>query len=392
MKGELSIPLLLLFLSGCNNHNPPDHHITAGEFPAKDSITYAQGFTLSNGANGVKSITVSNPWQYAENISYHYLLSDSFRVSRVIDEFNCEIKTPVKRVVCLSTTHIGFLEFITETGSVAGVSGKDFICNRDIALKFSNGLIQDVGYDENLNYELLLQLQPDVVFSYGVSSAVTKTMKKLNELGIPVVMIGEYLEQEPLAKMEWVKMFAAFYNKERIIGHKFDSVAGRYNNIIKLSSSVKGTKPTVLLGLPFRGTWYVSGVQSYIAQLINDAGGRYIWDDLQFNESRPMNLESIFERAIQADFWLNTGDAETLNSIKEVDNRFQQLQAFQNQQIYNNNALMNATGGNAFFESGVVEPDIILADLVSILHPQLLPSHSLKYYRKLYWQNNEHFR
>jgi len=344
-------------------------------------VKYARGFSMkTQGLTLV--VTVKDPWQHASGVRYNYILSDTFSRSHTVDEFNCQIKTPVKSVVCLSTTHIGFIAFLDKITSVSGISGKDFVVNEALRARFDHGLVTDVGYDENLNYELLLKLKPDVVFAYGVSMAITNTIGKLNELGIPVVMIGEYLEEEPLAKMEWVKVFAALYKQELEVAMKFDSVAERYNHLAHLAADSE-TRPGVLLGLPWRGTWYISGSQSYVARLITDAGGKYIWGHLNYNESRPMALEEVFEHALSADFWLNPGDTRSKKDILSVDERFSKLPPFTNNRVFNNNNVLNKSGGNAFFESGVVEPDIILSDLIYILHPQLLPSYTLKYYRKL---------
>lgn len=159
-------------------------------------------------------------------------------------------------------------------------------------------------------------------------------------------------------------------------------MADEYNRLTKLAVN-SGAKPEVLLGLPWKGTWYVSGAQSYIACLIRDAGGKYIWDHLNFNESRPMALEKVFEHALNADFWLNPGDVRSKDDIIAVDERFGAFSAFRGNRVYNNNNMQNQSGGNPIFESGVVEPHLILSDLICILHPHLLPSHTLKYYRKL---------
>jgi len=215
-----------------------------------------------------------------------------------------------------------------------------------------------------------------------VSGTVTNTVRKLNELGIPTILIAEYLEEVPLAKMEWIKVFGALFNRETIATCKFDSVANKYRQLCALTANLT-SKPSVLLGLPWRGTWYVSGGSSYVAKLIADAGGEYIFSDYDFKDSRPITLEKVFERALGADFWLNSGDAVSLHDIFRVDERFTNLSAVKQKRVYNNNNKIIPPGGNAFFESGVVEPEIILSDLIYILHPQLLPSHQLKYYRKL---------
>ncbi|HEX2394356.1 MAG TPA: ABC transporter substrate-binding protein, partial [Bacteroidales bacterium] len=344
-------------------------------------VKYAQGFAL-NLSGKTTVLTVKNPWQNATGIVYRYILSDTIKTSHFIDDFTWAVKTPVKNVICLSTTHVGLISFFGLTKSITGVSGKNYIVNELVRREIENGNIFDVGYDEGLNYELIVKLKPDVVFAYGVSVSITNTVRKLNELGIPVVLIGEYLEPDPLGKMEWVKAVSACYGMYDMVSQKFDSVADRYTELAGMAGKT-GNNPEVLLGLPWRGNWYVSGARSYIARLITNAGGNYIWRDLDFNESRPLGLEMIYEKALTADFWINPGEARTKNEIISVDPRFANLPCMISDRVYNNDNRMSPTGGNDFFETGVVEPDIILSDLIAILQPHLLPSYKLKYYRKV---------
>jgi iron complex transport system substrate-binding protein len=374
--------IITLIFTGCGNKNPVGNSFSDGK-TSSDSlkVIYAKGFTLESGQNTI-NLVVKDPWQNASDVRFNYLLSDTFETTEIIDEYNCLIKTPVSNVVCLSTTHIGFIGFISEIRSISGISGKEYVVNQLLRSYINQGIVADVGYDENLNYELLLKLRPDIVFVYGIESAITKTIKKLNELGIPVIVIGEYLEEDPLAKMEWVKVFAALYGKCSSISQKFDSVAAHYHHLVSIAENTR-YKPTAFTGLPYRGTWYVSGSQSYIAQLINDAGGTYIWNHLNFNESRPMSLEKVFEQALPADYWINPGEALSKKDITLIDERFRQLNSFRNDRVFNNNNVLAEAGGNDFYESGVVEPDMILSDLIYILHPQLLPSHKLRFYQKL---------
>jgi iron complex transport system substrate-binding protein len=377
---RISWLLFIGIFSGCISNTAEKRKITGTPGIDAIQVKYATGYSMKELGEG-RVVTVKDPWQHASGIQYSYILSDTFTTG-IIDEFTCRIKTPVRNVVCLSTTHVGFIAYLGEIASVTGISGKKYIENKALRERIEKGLIVDVGYDENLNYESLLKLKPDVVFAYGVGSGIANTIRKLHELSIPVVMIGEYLEEEPLAKMEWVKVFAALYGLEETAAAKFDSVAEKYTALANMAGNSSG-KPGVLLGLPWRGTWYISGSQSYVARLIKDAGGKYIWDHLDYNESRPMALEAVYEHALAADYWLNPGDASSRKDIIAVDERFSKLLSYRNDKVFNNNNIMSQSGGNAFFESGVVEPEIILSDLIYILHPQLLPSHKLKYYRKL---------
>ncbi len=373
------VPVLLAFLlSGCFRPQPPAGMV--GSDSTRPGTLIAKGFSLEEHTGGTK-ITVHDPWQNAKDVEFTYYLSDT--VSRpYAANGKAFIRTPVRSVVCLSTTHIGFIGRLHGLSSIRGISGSNYVVNDSLRARITDGSLEDVGYDESLNYERIVELKPDVVFAYGVSGTVTATVQKLNELGIPVVLIAEYLEEEPLAKLEWIRVFGAFYGKSHEADQLFDSIAATYRNLAQQAAK-QPERPSVLLGLPWHGTWYVSGGKSYVARLVADAGANYLFSGLDFRDSRPLSLEKVYETALKADIWLNAGDAESLSGIDAVDERFANLPVRKRGAVYNNNLLMGPAGGNAFYESGVVEPDVILADLISIIHPQLLPSHKLKYYKKL---------
>jgi iron complex transport system substrate-binding protein len=369
---------LCLLFAGCKQHSLRNNDSNTIQYR---KTKYAQGFEIYSSDEGT-ILRVKNPWQQAENVIYEYKLTKNRDiVYQKIPEIRC-FKVPVEKVVCLSTTFIGFIDILEKEHTVKGISGAKYVTSPLLARKIDIGEIPDVGYDNNLNYELLLQIKPDVVFVYGISSSVASVIGRLDEMGIRSVVIAEYLEETPLAKLEWLRFIATFYDLEKKADIIVDSIASSYEKLVALAKN-QTDKPSVLLGLPWNGTWYVSGGKSYTASLIRDAGGEYIWNNLPFNDSRPISIEKVFSKAYNVDFWLNTGDANNKNDILKTEERFKELKAFKHDALYNNNNQLNPAGGNAYFEKGVVEPDIILADIISILHPRLLPSHLKKYYRKL---------
>ena len=381
MRIVLSFSLIALILTCCCRHekatdihdNPTDN--------LRVSVRFAKGFDIRDQGT-YQTLMIYNPWQKANNISYRYRLFAGDTMMNEQDR-GMNIKVPVKRVICLSTTHIGFIDYVEELGSIVGLSGSRYVSNPYLLDQINKGNVYDVGYDEGINYELILKLEPDLVIAYGVSGNETGFSEKLKELGIRVMFIAEYLEENPLAKMEWVKVFAALYQKEDEISLKYDSAVDNYSALVRKISGLEN-RPTVLLGLPWKGSWYISGGDSYIAQLISDAGGAYLWEHTRFRDSKPMSLETIFSKAYEADYWLNTGIAKSIGEILDIDKRFESLSCIKNSKVYNNNKLVNPQGGNEYFEKGVVEPDVILADLITILHPEILPSHQLKYYQRLH--------
>jgi len=241
-----------------------------------------------------------------------------------------------------------------------------------------------VGYGQGLNYEMLVDLEPDVVFLYGVEGNVTTTAGKLEELGIQTVFCAEYLEPDPLGKTEWIRLFAHFYGRENEANRSFTMLDSAYRELKDLCLEVEAEdKPGVMTGLPWKDTWYIAGGRSFAARLIADAGGAYLWKDNPSQEAFPLDLESVFSKAVNADIWINPGVASSLDELRAFDERFGELPVLRQGNIFNNNARMSEGGGNDYWESATVRPDLVLADLISVFHPELLGDHSMFYYKKM---------
>lgn len=135
--------------------------------------------------------------------------------------------------------------------------------------------------------------------------------------------------------------------------------------------------------MPYKGTWYMPGGHSYIANTLNDANGAYPWANDTHTGGIQLDFETVFATGLKADIWINPGLATTLNDITGVDSRLTDFRPVQEGLVYNSNKRINPKGANDYWESGLVNPHIILADLINIIHPGLLPEHELFYYQKL---------
>lgn len=347
------------------------------------TVCYAKGFRILHHPECTELVVI-NPWEGAEDIDYHYYLFN--RDAKIPEKYKDKhiIRTPIRSIVCLSTTHVAFLDFIDETNSITGLSGNKYINNQKVCKRIAKKQIRDVGFDQVLNIELLMSLKPDIVMAYGIGSEISGLLNKLNSLQINTIINSEYLESTPLGKAEWVKFVAALFNKEDIAHERFDSIAIEYNNLKTLVTGKNiARKPTVLTNLPWKGSWYIPGGKSYVARLINDAGGQFMWAGNTARDPFPLSIEAVYIQAHIADLWINTGAANSLTDITNVDNRLSEFKSFQTGRIYNNNARINQSGGNDYMESGTVNPHIILKDLIAIFHPEILPKHELFYYKKL---------
>lgn len=232
-----------------------------------------------------------------------------------------------------------------------------------------------------MNYELLLGLKPDVVLLYGIGDAQTAVTDKLKELSIPYMYVGEYLEESPLGKAEWLVALAELTDSREKGIEIFREIPKRYQVLKALTESVE-QRPTVMLNTPWNDSWVMPSTQSYMAQLVTDAGADYIYKENNSNSSTPIGLETAYKLIQKADYWINVGMASTLDELKTVNPKFVDAKAVREKTVYNNNLRTTPTGGNDYWESAVVRPDVVLRDLIHIFHPELV-SDSLYYYRHL---------
>ncbi len=371
--------LILSGLAGCNlKTNKTPVSVSHGEIVP---VSYAKGFKIEKFSN-YKKLTVLSPWQNSQGISFDYYLIP--REKKIPENLSGKeiIRFPVKRVICLSTSHIGFLSALGELKSIKGISGADYVSDTTVQNLIENKSILDVGYDTGLKYETILGLKPDLIMIYSIGGEITGIVNKLKDLNLNVILIGEYLEESPLAKTEWIKFIGALYKKDKEADEYFRKIENNYNAIKTKVSRVR-FKPSVLTGLPFKDTWWMAGGKSNLAQLISDAGGEYLWNDNQSKDAFVVSMEDIVMRFEKADYWINCGDINSISELLATDSRFNSFPQVAKRTIYNNNLVRNNGGGSDYWERGVVRPDLILADLVKIFHPECDSDKIFNFYKRL---------
>ena len=338
---------------------------------------YASGFKIL-GADNVQStlIQVFNPWQGAKDVEMSYFISRNGEQAPA-GFTGPTIPAGAKQIVCMSSSYIAMLDALGQADRIVAVSGIDYVSNPYIIAHKDS--IKDMGPE--MNYELLLGLKPDVVLLYGIGDAQTAVTGKLKELSIPYMYVGEYLEESPLGKAEWMVALSELTDSREKGIEIFSEIPKRYQTLKDLTASVE-QRPTVMFNTPWNDSWIMPSTKSYMAQLVNDAGADYIYKENTSNSSAPIGLETAYGLIQKADYWINVGMASTLDELKAVNPKFTDAKSVREKTAYNNNLRLTATGGNEYWESAVVRPDIVLRDLIHIFHPELV-SDSLYYYRHL---------
>jgi iron complex transport system substrate-binding protein len=347
------------------------------------AIQYAGGFTLEQ-RQGYRILRVLTPWRDAR-ISFSYALVPRGAKHPILEPGVVLVETPVRRIVLASTTFVVYFAMLGIEDSIAGISGCRMVNTPSVAARIQDGRIQEVGDGsgsaEGLNMERLLSLQPDLVMTFATGISQYDLHDRLREKDFKVAINSEYMETTPLGRTEWIKFIAAFFDKEDEAERLFADTAIRYANLTAMTRDV-AQKPKVFCGSNYRGTWHMPGGNSYVARFLRDAGAAYLWEEDRGTGSTPLNIEAVLSRARHADYWLNPGVHRSREEIAAEDERYSVFPAFRAGRVYSDNAKMDAAGGNDIWETGVAYPDIVLADLISIFHPEILQDHR----RTWYWQ------
>lgn len=374
------LAIIIIFgLYGCNQPEktnqkaditPNQGFATSLEFAKNLKITHDAGFTKA---------TVLKPYKGAPNSLEYIFVPKDKSLPQNVD--GIVIRTPVKKLVCTSTTFLPSLEMLGEAESLVGFPSTEYISSKTITERVKSGKVIDLGRDSNINIELLLELEPEAVLTYTIAG-LSSNYDQISKSGIPVVIGAGYLEETPLGRAEWIKFIALFLEKEIEADSVFKEIKNSYQQVVATVDTVQD-QPTVFTSSVYKDVWYMPGGDSWAGKYFNTAKGNYLWKDSPESGSMELSFEAVYDRAAEADFWIGTNNYNSLSSIAQADERYTNFSAFKNNNIYGFNKRTTPSGANDYFESGIARPDIVLKDIVKIMHPGLLPDHELYFYEKL---------
>jgi len=343
-------------------------------------IRHAKNFGIEN-LGTYKLLSVSNTFRNSTRTYRYALVPKSAELPALPDGVSV-IRTPVERVVAMETVFIGYLDALGHLDAIRAAATVDFISHPEVRQRVLAGQIASVQIGQALDVEKLLLLQPELILTSISGDPAFDVPPKLERTGLPVVLSAGYMEQTPLARAEWIKFMAAFFEEDARADRLFNTIERRYLDLAALTRTVEG-KPSVFCGAPYSGVWHVPGGQSYTARALEDAGAHYLWHQDRSQGGIPLDIERVFLKAAGADIWINPSYYRSLSALLSADPRFEKFAATQNGNVYNNTRQVGPAGGNAIWERGIVQPDDVLADLIHIFHPTLLPDHEFVFYEHL---------
>lgn len=374
VKRIMAFTLLAVLIFGCTTKT--SQHRAQEENNNIQKTLYTEGFTISE-ADDYKTVTVLNPWKKGEIHSKYYLVKD---IQTSVPSDGKKIQIPLKSLVVNSATYLEFLQLLGVIDKVTGVCSAEYIYNPYILAGVQEGRIKDLGDSFNIDIENLLLLRPEIVMTPAYN-AEDENSKRLENSGLSLVYNIEWQEKTPLGRAEWIKFIAAFFDKTALADSIFNEIAENYQTIKKRVEEVN-SKPNIMSGQDFRGSWSMPGGNSFNTHLFEDAGANYFYASDNTSGSITTNIENALINFQHADVWVGA-QTNTLEELGKIDSKYKLLQAYKTGNVYNYNKRMTAGYGNDYWESAVARPDILLADMVSILHPEILPDHELFYIQRL---------
>jgi iron complex transport system substrate-binding protein len=323
---------------------------------------------------------VQNPWPKASK-TYNYILKEKNGIVPDSLQQNTIIAVPVKNIVVTSTTHIPSLEMLEEENSLVGFPHLDYISSEKVRTRIEKGKIKELGKNHDLNTEVILNLQPDVIIGYGIDNN-NPTLDNLQKSGLKVMLNGDWNEETPLGKAEWIKFFGALYGKQKEANELFTKIETDYLKTIKIAKKATAT-PTILAGDMFEDRWYLPKGTSWGSLFLKEAKGHYLWEETSGTGSLSLSFETVFEKAQNADIWITSGQFDSLKEMTDKNPHYAQFAAFKNKNVYSFSGKKGKTGGTLYYELAPNRPDIVLKDIVKILHPDLLPGYKPFFFEKL---------
>ncbi|MCK5678603.1 MAG: ABC transporter substrate-binding protein [Flavobacteriaceae bacterium] len=374
---SIFLGIFLLVLS-CNKPKIEEKN-TSKQSSLKTSIKYAKGFDIQIFDN-YKKLIINSPYPNAKKQQEFILISKNNNFKHLLGKQNT-ITIPLEKIVTTSTTHIPMLELIHEENSLIGFPHTDYITSAKTNELIKNGKIKDIGNEQDFNTEILISLQPDALIGFTIGNT-TKMYKIIENNGIPVIFNGDWLEETPLGRAEWIKFFGVLFDKDRIADSIFQEIENKYNSAKQIAKNAK-IKPSILTGILFKDKWNLPAGESFTAKLFKDANSNYLWKETKGQGSLILSFESVYAKAKTADYWIGSGYYTSLQDLSNANIHYTEFESFTNNKIYTFSKKTGENGGVIYFELAPVQPHIVLQDLIKILHPELLPDYQPYFIEKL---------
>ncbi|MGM9811566.1 MAG: ABC transporter substrate-binding protein [Muribaculaceae bacterium] len=325
--------------------------------------------------DGYSIVTISDPWNAGKTLHTYVLVPKNQHMPESLPEGSV-IRTPVNNALVYSSVHAQVIKDLGKVSAVRGICDAEYYKIPEITRGLKNGTVLNVGSSMAPSLEKIIALKPEVIvlspFHNGGYGA-------LANIGIPILECADYMEESPLGRAEWIKLFGILFGEET----KADSIfASSKKEYLAIKDSVKTatSRPKVITEMLTSGVWFVPGGKSYMAKILSDAGAVYPWSDNNDSGSLQLDIAQVLDKASDADVWLIK--SSTVTSCSDLQNANPLNAKFR--ALANANVWVCDPQATTLFEEFPFHPERLLKEYALIFHPELFHNdNKYKYFTRL---------
>ncbi len=375
---KVIIPLLIAVtvLAGCQRKKTAQVSYMHIKPDSSYMPQHAKGFVI-NYYGGYKQVVLNDPWGDTTKHQTFALLENMVAKEDAKTHNDYIINYPATRWIALSSTMVNYADKLDMKHTICGVTEPEYITDGFIQEQIKTGAVRNLGMAVAPDAELVIDLQPDFMM---VSPFKDNHFTTIINAGIPVLTNADYLEHTPLGRAEWLVLVGELLGKGEEAKQMFKNIEREYF-LVKAKAQKAVDKPTVFTGHIYQGIWYTPAGESYMANFFDDAGCNYIYKGTKGTGSLSLDYEIIIDKAIETDYWvliINYPTEINYSEIKKIDPRYEDFGAYKNRNIIVTNA-----SNSLYFEKGLLQPHLVLSDLVYAFHPDLMPAYKPTYFNHL---------
>ncbi len=368
----LAVVAIVFVLSSCRNgskattcKDPVTQSVETDLSDERITPMYARGFKVAYTDEGCL-LEIQDPQREEGQIFRYILVQRGTTVNKIPDGY-IKLEVPVKSVICMTSLQLSSFIKLDELERVVGVTSTRHLFNEEVNRRLKEGLIHKIGIEGNFDNEVIMGVNPNVIL---ISPFKRGGYDALKDVGIPLIPHLGYKEMTPLGQAEWIKFVGLIIGETEKANRLFAEIESRYNELRELAETV-AERPVVFSGELRGGNWYAVGGKSFLAQLFKDAGADYFLKDDKHSGGVTLDFETVYSQASKAKYWRIVNSYKgsfSYEALKDEDARYVDFDAFKNKGVIYCNMR-----DVPFYESMPTHPEVVLADLIKIFHPQLLP-------------------
>lgn len=372
----ITLCVLSFVFVGCNKSSSQATFIPV---PSKNQIEFATGFELYDYSD-FKILKIKHTSPESDQEQTYILRTRHTQLVDSLSQYE-SVTIPLQSVIVTSTTHLPSLEMLGVENTLIGFPGLNYISSDNIRDLIEQNKIKEVGQNERINTEIVIDLDPAMVISFAINQN-NQTLENLRKAGIQVMLNGDWNEKHPLGKAEWIKFFGALYDKDQEAHEIFENIKAEYHKAKNLAKNAT-SKPSVITGNMYQDVWYLPKGDSWSAIMLADANTYYHWSETTGTGSLAFSFEEVYDSAQDAEYWIGAGAYSSLEQMLVSNPHYKEFNAFKQKNVYSYSSKTGSTGGVIYYELGPNRPDLVLKDIIKITHPELLPEYELHFFEQL---------